>query len=120
MPEGQFALSQATIYLALAPKSKEACKAIGRARSHVREHGAATPPAALRSSGYPGAAALGRGLDYDDPHAHPGHLSGRDVMPEEVAGTRFWQPDEQEAELRARHEEIRAKRGLGGEPSRSE
>ena len=32
-------------------------------------------------------------------------------MPEEVAGTRFWQPDEQEAELRDRHEEIRAKRG---------
>jgi putative ATPase len=112
MPEGQFALSQATIYLALAPKSKEACKAIGRARNHVRDHGAATPPAALRSSGYPGAAKLGRGLDYDDPHAHPGHVSSTDVMPEEVAGTRFWQPDEQEATLRERHEEIRAKRGL--------
>ncbi len=112
MPEGQFALSQATIYLALAPKSKEACKAIGRARNHVRDHGAATPPAALRSSGYPGAAKLGRGLGYDDPHSHPGHLSSQAVMPEEVAGTRFWQPDEQEAALRARHEEIRAKRGL--------
>ena len=112
MPEGQFALSQASIYLALAPKSKEACKAIGRARNHVRDHGAATPPAALRSSGYPGAAKLGRGLGYDDPHGHPGHLSRQDVMPEEVAGTRFWQPDEQEAALRARHEEIRAKRGL--------
>jgi putative ATPase len=112
MPEGQFALSQATIYLALAPKSKEACKAIGRARNHVREHGAATPPAALRSSGYPGAAKLGRGLDYDDPHAHPGHLSSEDVMPEEVSGTRFWQPDEQEAALRERHEEIRSRRGL--------
>ena len=112
MPEGQFALSQASIYLALAPKSKEACKAIGRARNHVRDHGAATPPAALRSSGYPGAAKLGRGLGYDDPHGHPGHLSSQDVMPEEVAGTRFWQPDEQEAALRERHEEIRAKRGL--------
>ena len=60
MPEAVHALSQATIYLALAPKSKEAAKAIGRARRHVREHGAATPPAALRSSGY---ALAGRKLE---------------------------------------------------------
>ncbi|MEA2217503.1 MAG: putative ATPase [Solirubrobacteraceae bacterium] len=112
LPECQFALSQATIALALAPKSKEACKAIGRARAHVREHGAATPPAALRSSGYAAAAALGRGIGYDDPHAHPGHVSAQDVMPEEVSGTRFWLPDEQEAALRERHEQIRAARGL--------
>ena len=111
-PECEYALSQATIYLALAPKSKAAANALWAARAHVRDHGAATPPAALRSSGYPGAAKLGRGLDYDDPHAHPGHLSSQDVMPEEVSGTRFYRPDEQEAPLRARHEEIRAKRGL--------
>ena len=75
LPECEFALSQATIYLALAPKSKEAAKAIWAAREHVREHGAAAPPPWLRSSGYAGAAKLGRGLGYDDPHAHPGHLS---------------------------------------------
>jgi len=112
MPECAYALSQATIYLALAPKSKAAANALWAARAHVRDHGAATPPAPLRSSGYPGAAKLGRGLDYDDPHGHPGHLSSQDVMPEEVSGTRFWRPDDQEAELRDRHEEIRAKRGL--------
>ena len=101
MPECEFALSQATIYLALAPKSKEAAKAIWAARAHVREHGAATPPPQLRSSGYAARGeGLGRGQGYDDPHAHPGHLSSQDVMPEEVAGTRFWRPDEQEAELR--------------------
>ncbi len=112
MPECAYALSQATIYLALAPKSKAAANALWAARAHVRDHGAATPPAALRSSGYAGAQKLGRGVGYDDPHGHPDHLSDRDVMPEEVSGTRFWQPDEQEAELRDRHEEIRAKRGL--------
>ena len=116
LPEGQYALSQATIYLALAPKSKEAAKAIGRARQHVREHGAATPPAALRSSGYALAGRkLGRGVGYDDPHAHPGHLSKQDVMPEEVSGARFYLPDEQEADLRERHEEIRSERGLADE-----
>jgi putative ATPase len=113
MPEAEFALSQATIYLALAPKSKEAANAIWAARAHVREHGAKTPPPWLRSSGYPGAASLGRGEGYEDPHRCPGHLSRQDVMPPEVSGTRFWQPDEQEAELRERHEQLRAKRGIG-------
>ena len=112
LPECEFALSQATIYLALAPKSKAAAKAVWAARAHVRDHGAATPPAALRSSNYYGAEKLGRGLGYDDPHRHPGHLSSQDVMPEEVSGTRFYDPDEQESELRDRHEQIRAKRGL--------
>ena len=112
LPECQYALAQATIYLALAPKSKAAAKAVWAARAHVRDHGAATPPAPLRSSSYPGAAALGRGLGYDDPHDHPGHVSRQDVMPEEVAGTRFWQPDEQESVLRDRHKEIRARRRL--------
>jgi putative ATPase len=113
MPEAQFALSQATIYLALAPKSKEAANAIWAARAHVREHGAKTPPQQVRSGGYAAAAAaLGRGQGYDDPHRHPEHLSSQDVMPPEVSGTRFWRPDEQEAELRARHEQIRAKRGI--------
>jgi putative ATPase len=112
LPECEFALSQATIYLALAPKSKAAARAVWAARAHVREHGAAGPPPYLQSAGYPGAAKLGRGTGYDDPHGHPGHLSEQDVMPSELSGTRFWLPDEQEEALRARHEEIRAKRGL--------
>jgi putative ATPase len=117
MPEAEFALSQATIYLALAPKSKEAANAIWAARTHVREHGAKTPPQQMRSRGYAAAAAaLGRGQGYDDPHQHAEHLSSQDVMPPEVSGTRFWQPDEQEAELRERHEQIRARRGIGEKP----
>ncbi|HEV7805071.1 MAG TPA: hypothetical protein VGO80_04590 [Solirubrobacteraceae bacterium] len=116
LPEAEFALAQATIYLALAPKSKAAANAIWGARAHVREHGAQTPPQQLRSRGYAVAAkALGRGQGYDDPHKHPEHLSSQDVMPPEVSGTRFYAPDEQEAELRERHQQIRAKRGLGGE-----
>ena len=114
MPEGQFALSQATIYLALAPKSKEACKAIGRARNHVREHGAATPPAALRSSGYPGAAKLGRGLDYDDPHGHPGPSPPKTSCPRRSAGRASTRPTSRRRAARSPRG-IRAKRGLDRE-----
>ena len=56
LPEGQFALAQAAIYLSLAPKSDSAKKAIGAAREYVREQGAKPPPAYLQSAGYNAAA----------------------------------------------------------------
>src|SRR5205814_1408439 len=49
MPEAVHALAQTAIYLSLAPKSNAAYKAIGRARAHVREHGAQPSPYYLRS-----------------------------------------------------------------------
>jgi putative ATPase len=111
LPEGQFALAQAAIYLALAPKSDSAKKAIGAAREHVREHGAKPPPAYLQSAGYNAAARLGRGVGYEYPHDLPGHLSGQELLPEGVAGARFYTPDDAEAALRERLEEIRKARG---------
>jgi putative ATPase len=107
LPECQHALAQATVYLALAPKSNAAYKAIAAARAHVREHGAAPPPTWLRSAAYPAARALGHGAAYDYPHDHPGHLTSQNVMPAELTGTHFWQPDDQEADLRRRHHDIR-------------
>ncbi|HYZ81793.1 MAG TPA: replication-associated recombination protein A, partial [Solirubrobacteraceae bacterium] len=50
MPECQFALAQAAIYLSLAPKSDAAKRAVGAAREYIREHGAQPPPPHLRSS----------------------------------------------------------------------
>jgi putative ATPase len=107
MPEAQFALSQAAIYLSLAPKSASAKAAIGAARGHVRDHGAQPPPAYLQSTGYPGARELGRGLDYDYPHDHPGHFSPQELMPEGLEGTTFYEPADTEAESKERIEEIR-------------
>ena len=113
MPECVFALAQAAVYLSLAPKSNAAYRAIGAARQHVREHGAARPPAALRSAAYPGAAALGRGRGYDYPHDHPGHVNDQEHMPEGLEAVRFFDPDDAEAELRERLARIRAARGRG-------
>jgi putative ATPase len=111
LPEAMHALAQAAIYLSLAPKSNAAYKAIAAARAHVREHGAQTPPDWLRSAAYPGAKKLGRGEGYDYPHDHAGHLSDQDLLPPAVAGERFYRPDDAEAELRARLEEVRRARG---------
>ena len=43
LPECALNLSQAAVYLALAPKSNASVKAIGNASAHVREHGAQLP-----------------------------------------------------------------------------
>ena len=49
LPEARYALAQTAIYLALAPKSNAAGRALGAASAHVREHGAAPVPGWLRS-----------------------------------------------------------------------
>ncbi len=111
MPEAAWALAQCAIHLSLAPKSKEAYRAISRARASVRERGAQQPPAYLRSSAHPGAKEPGRGDGYDDPHAHEGHLSAQELLPDSLVGERFYRPDDAEAALRERLEEIRRGRG---------
>ncbi|MDQ8045954.1 MAG: hypothetical protein REI11_15210, partial [Patulibacter sp.] len=104
--QARIALAQATIRLALAPKSKASYRAINAARDHVRRFGARTPPDAMRSANYPGAKKLGRGQGYDDPHAHPGGLSKQSVMPEGLEALRFYDPPETEARFRDRAREL--------------
>ncbi|HTA16069.1 MAG TPA: replication-associated recombination protein A [Solirubrobacteraceae bacterium] len=103
LPECQFALAQAAIYLSLAPKSDAAKRAIGAAREFVRDQGAAPPPVQLRSGG--------RGEGYDNPHKRPGHFTPQQLTPDEVIDERFYIPDEAESELAARLQKIRKARG---------
>jgi putative ATPase len=104
LPECQFALAQAAVYLSLAPKSDAAKRAIGAARGYIREHGAAPPPPHLRSS-------TRKDGGYDNPHRHPDHLSPQELLPEPALGARFYAPDAAERELAERLEAIRRGRG---------
>jgi putative ATPase len=106
LPEARYALAQAAIYLSLAPKSNAAGRALAAAERHVREHGAAPVPGWLRSGPRPGQERGG----YENPHAQPGHLSPQELLPEGVDGARFYEPDEAEAELARRLEQIRRAR----------
>ena len=76
----------------------------------MRDHGAELAPPYLRSAAYPGAAKLGRGEGYDYPHGRPGHVSPQELLPADVEGARFYEPDEAEAQLAARLQEIRGAR----------
>jgi putative ATPase len=111
LPEGQLALAQAAIYLALAPKSNAATRAIGAARAHIAEHGAATPPGPLRTAAYPAARKLGRGQGYEYPHEAPGHVNDQEHLPEGLESLRFYAPDDAEAELAERLAALRMARG---------
>ncbi len=108
LPEATYALAQAAIYLALAPKSNAAGKALAAARRHVRDHGAQQAPPWLRSGPRPGQDKR----EYDNPHAHPGHVSEQPLLPPGVEGARFYEPDAAEQRLAERLREIRRARGL--------
>jgi putative ATPase len=110
LPEAKFALAQTAIYLALAPKSNAAGRALGAAERHVREHGAAPVPGWLSSGPRPGQD-KDPAHPYDYPHDHPGHVSPQELLPEGVEGARFYEPDEAEAELARRLAQIREMRG---------
>jgi putative ATPase len=92
LPECALNLSQAAIYLSLAPKSNAATTAIGAARAEVRKNGAQTPPDYLRDAHYPGAEALGRGQGYQYAHDHPGSVAAQQYLPDGLADRVFYEP----------------------------
>src|SRR3954452_1406330 len=102
LPEAEFALAQAAIHLSLAPKSDAAKRAIGAARAHIAEHGAAAPPDPLRSAAYPAARRLGRGVGYEYPHDHPGHVNDQEHLPAGLEDLRLYLPDDADGTGRER------------------
>jgi putative ATPase len=108
MPECALNLAQATVHLALAPKSNASYKALAAARAEVRANGAKTPPDYLRDAHYPGAAELGRGSGYRYAHDEPGGVADQQLLPDGLAERRFYEPTDRghEAELGRRLEEL--------------
>jgi putative ATPase len=111
LPEARYALAQTAIYLALAPKSDAAGRALSAAQAHVREHGAGEVPPSLRSGPRPGQIP---GV-YENPHRSPGHVNSAPLLPRSVDGASFYEPDDAERDLALRLEGIRRARGLSGD-----
>ncbi len=111
LPECSLNLAQASVYLALAPKSNASHKGLSAARAEIREHGAKTPPDHLRDAHYPGAGALGRGQGYRYPHDEPGGVAAQELLPEGLEGSAFYRPTDRgfEEELGRRLEVLRKK-----------
>ncbi len=89
LPEGVYHLAQATIYLALAPKSNSTL-AYFRAKAALEGKGAVQVPPPLQDA-HRDRQGLGHGQGYLYPHDFPGHWVLQDYLPEGVAGQRFFQ-----------------------------
>jgi len=93
MPEGMYAIAQATLYLATAPKSNAATTAWTTAQAAVREQGALAIPMHLRNAVTKLMKSEGYGDGYRYPHNEEGAFAaGVSYLPEELEGRRFYEP----------------------------
>ncbi len=113
LPEGAYALSHATVYLALAPKSNSITTAMGRTRELIEATPSAPVPAHLRSAATSGQRALGDGVDYRYPHEAPDGILPQQYLPDDAVNAIVFQPGGrgEEADLGRRLEEIDARLG---------
>ena len=102
LPEGIFPITEATIYLATAPKSNSAF-AYHAALGEIEENGAGPVPIHLMDASRD-AKGLGHGQGYDYPHEHEGHWTPQQYLPDGVLGTTFYKPSDQgyEAQVQER------------------
>ena len=108
-PEGELALAQAVLYLALAPKSNAAYEALGAARRTVEESPAEPVPAALRNAPTRLMRDLGYGAGYVYAHDTEEGVGGLDCLPAGLQGRRFYRPRDSglEAEMGRRLDRFR-------------
>ena len=113
LPECRINLSQAAAYLALAPKSNAAYKAVDAALDDVKREGNQSPPPHLRDASYRGAKALGHGVGYQYPHGHGGWVE-QQYLPDKLLGRRYYVPIRGvEREMAARLEEDKRRAAAG-------
>jgi putative ATPase len=108
LPECQLNLSQAVIYLALAPKSNSATTAIMAARHEVQEGTLIPVPIHLRDGHYAGSKQLGHGVGYQYSHDAPDGIASQDYL---GVDRQFYHPTDRgaERELALRYDAIRNK-----------
>ncbi len=99
-PEGELALAQAAVYLAVAPKSNALYRALGAARRTVQERPAEGVPMTIRNAPTRLMKEVGYGKGYVYAHDTEDAVGGLDCLPESLQGTRFYEPTERGVEAR--------------------
>ncbi|MDN5370746.1 MAG: putative ATPase, partial [Shewanella sp.] len=99
--EGERAIAQAIVYLALAPKSNAVYTAFKAARQLARESGNEAVPMHLRNAPTKLLEELGAGKEYRYAHDEPNaYAAGENYFPEALKNTRFYHPSERGFEKR--------------------
>jgi putative ATPase len=112
-PEGELALTEAAMYLAIAAKSNAAYAAFGEVQGVIRDTGTLEVPLHLRNAPTKLMKGLGYGRDYQYDHNVEGGIAlDQQCLPDALAGRQFYAPTERglEARIREKLQSIRSAR----------
>lgn len=101
-PESRIILSQCVTYLASSPKSNAAYEAIGKAQALVKQTGNLPVPLHIRNAPTKLMKNIGYGKDYQYSHGYEGNFSPQEYLPEEISGTKLYDPGNNPAEDKLR------------------
>lgn len=112
MPEGNLALAQAAVYLAVAPKSNALYTAYSKVKEDVESTVAEPVPLHLRNAPTKFMKEAGYGKGYEYAHQFEEKTTDMECLPESLAGRRYYHPTEEgwEARIRERLEQLFAAR----------
>jgi putative ATPase len=99
LPEAQYALAQATVFIALSPKSDSVGRAYSAALADVLRLGSLPVPNHLRSAGDRRMKTHGIGVGYQFPHDFEGDDVAQQYLPDELVGRRYYVPNDQGHEV---------------------
>src|SRR3990172_1845827 len=107
LPEGEFALSQAAVYLATAPKSNAVYQALNKVKQDIKETLNLPVPLHLRNAPTPLMEKLGYAKGYKYPHQFEGHFVAETYLPDRLKERRYYIPGQQgfENEIKKRVED---------------
>ena len=91
-PEARIILSETAVYLAVSPKSNSTYLAINEAMALVKKTGNLPVPLHLRNAPTKLMKDLNYGKDYQYAHSHEGNFIDLEFLPEEISGTKFYEP----------------------------
>ena len=101
-PESRIILSQCCTYLASSAKSNASYKAIGQALQAVSQTGDLPVPLHLRNAPTKLMKNMGYGKEYQYAHDYEGNFAGQEYLPDQIAGTRFYDPGQNPRETEMR------------------
>jgi putative ATPase len=112
LPEAQYALAQATVFIASSPKSAASGRAYFAALDDVQRLGSQPVPGHLQMAPYRQMRQFGIGVGYRNPHDYEGADVDQRYLPDRLVGKRYYRPTDQgyEATIKARMEERRTAR----------
>ena len=91
-PEGELALAQVVVHLALAPKSNAVYRAYGAVVEEIEQSGSLPPPLVIRNAPTRLMKELGYGRGYAYAHDDPEGAADQQHLPDELAGRTWWKP----------------------------